>query len=79
MKRLFFTVMACQTPKNYLSRFSVNPESHLYKCAPKVAVPQDQTSVSMNKQGSNSLQQLNQDAVAVDDVLIEGEYKKNTF
>jgi hypothetical protein len=33
----------------------------------------------MNKQGSNSLQQLNQDAVAVDDVLIEGEYKKNTF
>jgi hypothetical protein len=43
-------------------------------------VPQDQTSISMNKQGSNSLQQLNQqDAVAVDDVLIEGEYKKNMF
>jgi hypothetical protein len=42
-------------------------------------VAQDQTSISMNKQGNNSLQQLNQNAVAVDDVLIEGEYKKNTF
>ena len=75
-------MVACRTPKHYLQHLNVSPDSliQFYKCAPKVAMPPiDQTSVSMHKHGSSSLQQFNQDAIAVDEVLIEEEYKKAKF